>query len=334
MKYILELASLCLTSFFISLLLTKNLIFLLKQYGMIDFPDARRSHTTVTPRGGGLAFVIIFALLFPLFEYYSSKEINNSVEILQIFLPIAIVSFWDDIFHVQIPIRLIVHILCSVLAVMWLIHPTLILQSQLPIYLDLMIGAFALLAFLNIYNFLDGIDGLTASETIYLSITILTLCFLNYGIIPKAKIVIAICVITLGWAFGFLYFNWQPAKIFIGDVGSVSIGFLLGFCLLTVAATNTELFLACIIAPLYYIADGGLTILIRMLKGEKIWEPHLQHFFHKSVSKGRSHKQVVKGIMKCNFWLMIFSISSLYYPILSFIGAITVVMITLIRSVI
>ena len=146
--------------------------------------------------------------------------------------------------------------------------------------------------------------------------------------------VIIITTIILGWAIGFFYFNWQPAKIFLGDTGSISIGFLLGVCLLTVASASVKLFAACVIASLYYVADGGLTILRRLIKGEKIWEPHLQHFFHKSVRKGRSHKQVVKRIIKCNLLLMIFSVGSLYYPIISIIGALIVVVVTLIRSLV
>lgn len=317
-----------------SYLLTKLLINLLPKYGMVDAPSARRVHNKETPRGGGIAFVITFGMFLPLFEYCMFGQFERSYTILQIFLPISLVSFWDDISHVMIPIRLFIHVLCSFLAIMWLVHPSVVLSYGIPIYLDLTIAAFALLTFLNLYNFLDGIDGITVSETMHLSITIIILCFLSYDIIPNVDMVIIITTIILGWSIGFFYFNWQPAKIFLGDTGSISIGFLIGVCLLTVASASAKLFAACVIASLYYIADGGLTILVRIVKRERIWEPHLQHFFQKSVRKGHSHKKVVKRIIKCNLLLMILSIGSIYYPIISIIGALIVVLITLIRSVI
>ena len=259
---------------------------------------------------------------------------SASMDILQIFLPISLISFWDDVSHVSVPVRLFMHILCALLAVMWLVHPSTILHYEIPMSLDLAIGAFALLTFLNVYNFLDGIDGITVSESIHLSCTILLLCIFRYDIIPNVDIIIMIATIILGWSMGFIYFNWQPAQIFLGDVGSISIGFLLGVCLLIIASASAKLFAACVIAALYYVADGGMTILIRLVKGERIWEPHLQHFFQKAVRKGDSHKKVVKRIMKCNILLMLFAVNALYYPVLSIIAAILIVMVTLIRSVI
>ena len=334
MNYIINLSALWIAAIGSSWLLTRGLIDIMPKLGIMDTPSARRSHKAPTPRGGGIAFVIVFSTLLPLFEYYLIGTFEKSAAILQIFLPISLISFWDDISHMNVVLRLIIHILCSLLAVMWLIHPNTILHYEIPLSLDLAIGSFALLSFLNVYNFLDGIDGITMSESIHLSATILILSALNYDIIPNVDIIIFIATIIFGWSIGFVYYNWQPAKIFLGDVGSISLGFLIGICLLTIASASDKLFAACVIAALYYIADGGLTILIRLVKGERIWEPHLQHFFHKSVLKGYSHKRVVKRIIKCNLLLMIFAVNSLYYPIISIIGALLVVIVTLIRSVI
>ncbi len=334
MSYIINLSILGVVAVIASLILTRGLIDFMPKLGIMDIPSARRSHTAPTPRGGGLSFVVVFSTLLPLFEYYLAGTVERSAAILQIFLPISLISFWDDVSHMNVVLRLIVHILCSLLAVMWLIHPSTILHYEIPMSLDLAIGAFALLSFLNVYNFLDGIDGITVSESMHLSATILMLCALRYDIIPNVDIIIFIATIIFGWSIGFVYYNWQPARIFLGDVGSISIGFLIGICLLTLASASAKLFAACVIAALYYVADGGMTILIRLVKGERIWEPHLQHFFHKSVQKGRSHKRVVKRIIKCNMLLMLFAVNSLYYPIISIIGALLVVIITLIRSVI
>ena len=332
MIYYFSLLILCITSALLSTLLTKLLIILLPKYGMLDVPSARRAHKKPTPRGAGIAFIIIFSLLLPAFEYLMFGKLNQTYIILEIFLPLSLISLWDDVSHVLISIRLLVHVICSFLAIMWLVHPNALFRFEIPIYLDLVIAAFALLNSINLYNFLDGIDGITVSETIHLSLTIIILCFFRYDIIVNADIILSTSTIILGWAAGFIYFNWQPAKIFLGDSGSITIGFLIGLCLITMSSSSYELFIACLIAPLYYILDGGLTILIRLYKGEKIWEPHLQHFFQKSVRNGYSHKEVVKRIVKCNLLLMVLSINALYYPLISLMCAFLTVSVTLIRS--
>ena len=324
---------LILASFVLSVILVKGLIIILPKFNIVDQPGARRAHLKTTPRAGGLAFVITFLLLFPIFEYSILGSVYNSGNIIRIFAPIALVSFWDDVSDVHVLLRLLVHILCSLLAVMWLIHPYKILHSELSLSVDLIIGSFALLTFLNVYNFLDGIDGITASQTIHLSLTILILCFLKSDIIPNIWTIIVIASIILGWTCGFVLFNWQPAQIFIGDAGSISLGFLIGVCLLTIATGSERLFAACTIASLYYIADGGMTLLIRLVNGEKIWQPHLQHFFQKAVKKGESHKKVVIRIIKCNFILMLLAIGALFYPVICVILALLTVAITLIKSV-
>ncbi len=333
MSYTFLVLFLVLLSFILSIILVKIMVVIMPKFGIVDKPNSRRAHSKTTPRAGGLAFVIIVFFLLPIFEYYTKSEVYNSIKILQIFVPIALVSFWDDVLEVPILFRLLIHILCSLLAIMWIVHPYKILHNELPIIVDLLIGSFALLTFLNIYNFLDGIDGITVSESIHLSLTILIICFIKHDIIPNLWLIMTTASIILGWSAGFILFNWQPAKIFPGDVGSISIGFLLGICLLNIASSSEHLFLSCVIASLYYVADGGLTLLIRLVNGEKFWQPHLQHFFQKSVKNGRSHKQVVLGIIKCNFFLMLCAIGALFWPIISAILALCVVTITLVKSV-
>lgn len=334
MNYIVSFSLLILLSFFLSIMLVKGTIIIMSKFNIVDKPSHRRAHSKVTPRGGGLAFVITFCLLLPIFEYFYLGSLYNSTNIISIFAPIALVSFWDDVSEVPILFRLLIHILCSVLAVMWLIHPYRILHSELSLNIELIIGSFALLTFLNVYNFLDGIDGITVSESIHLSLTILILCFIKQDIIPNVWTVITVACIIFGWSCGFILFNWQPASIFIGDVGSISLGFIIGVCLLTVAAGSERLFAACVIAALYYIADGGLTLLIRLVNREKIWLPHLQHFFQKAVKKGLTHRMVVLRIINCNFVLMLLSIGSLFYPVICIIFALLVVTITLIKLVV
>lgn len=316
-------------SIFTSVFFTYFLIDYMIKLGALDHPGSRRSHEIPTPRGAGISFVIAASIIVPVYEYIIWGHLEFSKYLLPLFLPISLISFYEDVSSVSIFIRFIVYGICSFLAIDWLIHPNIVFPYEISLQLDLIIAGFALLAFINVYNFMDGIDGITASQSIHLSSTIIVLCYLNYDIIPNVDLIIAINLIVFSWSLGFMFFNWHPAKIFLGDVGSISIGFILGVCILTVATASAKLFLACVIASLYYIADGGLVVLIRFAKGEKIWEPHLQHFFQKALKKFRSHSLVVKQIIKCNFCLMILSIFALYYPIISAICAFFVVVITI-----
>ena len=320
-----------LASFAGSLLATWILMKRLEFWGLVDKPGARRIHTSTTPRGGGIGFVVIMVLGFTIFEYILTKNFQNSIKILPIFLLIATISFIDDLRAVSIGSRLLVHFIVAVTAIYLFLYPFPLFHHELPYYVDFILAVLGLVAFLNIYNFLDGIDGITAVQSIHLAVTIIALCMIKIDVILNANLIITIALITLAYSIAFIMFNWHPAKIFLGDVGSISIGFLLGLCLLMISASGERLFAACSIASLYYLADGGITILIRLTNKEKIWQPHLKHFFQKAVKRGMTHKQVVCRIAICNFFLMLLSINALYNPAISIILAILTVMITIIN---
>lgn len=316
--------------FIFSFIATAILTYILTKYfaaiGLVDVPSNRRSHDKVTPRGGGLAIVIVVMIALSSFEYITSGLLINSIKILPLLFIIAFVSFLDDLKPVPVLIRLIVHLICSAFAV-FLFSP---LNFTTPILTYIVFTALvvALSGFVNIYNFMDGIDGMSCVESIHLSSSILILCLLQFQVLVNPYFIVNISIIILGCSIGFLIFNWNPAKIFLGDVGSISLGFLLGLCLLLLAITNANLFIACFIASLYYVTDAVLTILIRLINKEKIWQPHLKHFFQKAVKKGKSYKKVVSIIAICNVFLMILSVFSLYFPIISLILALSVIILT------
>ncbi|WP_341755395.1 UDP-phosphate alpha-N-acetylglucosaminyltransferase [Candidatus Tisiphia endosymbiont of Ptychoptera albimana] len=320
-----------LLSFIATSFLTWLLISSLPSFGVVDIPDPRRVHSRITPRGGGLAIVIVVIIALIAYEYFSTKTLINSIKIVPLLLIISSISFLDDLISIPIFVRLIFHIICSTIAIFLFLFPVVLFHHELPLYIDFMLSIIGLIVFLNIYNFLDGIDGISGAESIHLSITILILCYLKSDIIVNINFIIVLNIIILACSIGFLIFNWHPAKIFLGDVGSISLGFLLGLCLLLISASSVHLFVASSIASLYYLADGGLTILIRLVNKEKIWQPHLKHFFQKAVRNGKSHKEVVSRIIICNILLMVLSIISLYFPLLSIIFAILVVMVTIIN---
>ena len=312
-------------------LLTKYFITFLTKVGAVDVPDDRRVHTRVTPRGGGIAIFLTFCILFMLCEYLVYGSLIYTICLIPALSIAAIISFIDDIKHVSILTRLIIHIISAATLLYWFLLPHSLFHDKLPLSMDYTLSVIALVGFLNIYNFLDGIDGITSAESIHISITLLLLSFLRGDIIIFSEVIALISLIILGVSIGFIRYNWYPAKIFLGDVGSITLGLLTGLSLTLVAASSKTLFVSACITALYYIADGGLTILIRLVNREKIWLPHLRHFFQQAIKKGMSHQEVTTKIILCNACLMFLAITALYYPTMSSICAVLIVTTTLVH---
>ena len=183
-----------------------------------------------------------------------------------------------------------------------------IFQSFIPEPIDLILAGLIWVWFINLFNFMDGIDGISGVEAaaIGIGITIIVMRTEDTGIDPRLAATVA------AGAIGFLYWNWHPAKVFLGDVGSVPLGFLLGWLLLNLANSGT--WEPAVILPLYYLADATITILRRALRGEKVWCAHREHFYQRAVQNGRSHAVVSSGVAACNLVLICLAIYSLDEP--------------------
>ena len=172
---------------------------------------------------------------------------------------------------------------------------------------------------------MDGIDGSAAAEAIHISFSIVVLSFLTS--IPYEVTIIALMMASA--CLGFIIYNWHPAKIFLGDVGSISIGFVCGWMLLAIAFHGQ--LAAAIILPLFYISDSGITIVRRLFAGKKIWEAHSEHFYQQAVRKGVPHDVITKKIIYCNSSLCMLAITSAFYPIPTVILAVIITAFTLYR---
>ncbi len=306
------------------MLLTRILVTVLPLYGLIDKPEERRQHKKITPRGGGIAVLIAFTIGFALIDYVWLKS-TYTLTLLAPLWMIGIISIYDDISHVNVAIRLLLQLLTAAYLVYSFLLPHKLFHGELSYGVDFIMAVLAFAGFMNIYNFMDGMDGMTASQSIHLSLTILILAFLRYDVILHVELVFTIAAVCLVCSVAFAIYNWHPAHIFLGDVGSITFGLLICLALMLIAASGERLFVATIIASLYYLADGGMTILIRALKGEKIWEPHLKHFFQQAIRKRMSHKKIIAEIVLCNYWLMMLAIGALFYPVVSLLMAILIV---------
>jgi len=148
--------------------------------------------------------------------------------------------------------------------------------------------------FVNLFNFMDGIDGIAGVEASSLGIGLVLVGAMAAW--PAVHFVLP--ALLAAATLGFLVWNWAPAKLFLGDVGSVPLGYLLGWLLL-VAAMNGE-WAPALILPLYYLADATITLLKRAARGAKVWRAHREHFYQRAVQGGASHSHVALQVLACN----------------------------------
>lgn len=278
---------------------------ILKKKQILDLPNERSNHKTPTPRGGGIA---IIGIIIPLWAYldYKITSIDFTLPLLAPALALAILSFLDDIRSQRVIIRFGLQIVAVATSLTYLYqqHDGLIFQGLLPLPLDALLAGIAWVWFINLYNFMDGIDSITGSESICISVGIILLAaFTPFSTAPAylAGILAASCL-------GFLWWNKHPAKIFMGDIGSIPLGFLLGYLLLQMAIEGY--WVAALIFPAYYLADSSFTITKRLFQGKKIWEAHSEHFYQKAVRSGLAHSHVVTLIIILNQFLILLGLTS------------------------
>jgi len=290
------------SGYYLSLIFTAVAIYYFQRYKILDVPNHRSNHFSATLTGGGVSIVLTLSLI-ALLSYLSSAD-NFFLYFIVAILLLAAVSFLDDLKDLPILVR----ILFQILSIGILLYGSL---GDLD-HKHLLLFGFAILVFLNLYNFMDGIDGSNSVEAIHISSGIALLSIFTEAV--PLEIVALACTIA-GSCFAFLKYNWHPARIFLGDTGSTSLGLILGWMLLILAIQG--LYASAVILPLYYIADSGVTILKRLYMRKKIWHPHSEHFYQIAIKNGLSHDQVVKKIIYCNMLLLLLSVTSLNNPLIS-----------------
>ena len=197
---------------------------------------------------------------------------------------------------------------------------------MVPVWVELPVTGFAWLWFVNLFNFMDGIDGITGVETISIGSGVIGLVMIgSVGIELQLPALAMVAAIT-----GFLVWNWQPSKIFIGDVASIPLGFLSGWMLLETAAASAGLsgWAAAVLLPGYYLVDATFTLVRRMLRRENIFEAHRQHFYQQATQRGFSHAGACLAILALNIFLIAMALFvAPAYPVLAvFVGGAAVIL--------
>ena len=273
---------------------------ILQRYALAR-PNARSSHVTPTPQGGGIAVVAAtlgLTIIVVLAQGWQSPIIAArpwSVFTATAFL--ALIGAIDDIRTIAIAPRLLLQSL-AVAAVIAAAPADLHVVPFLPWWIErallLLIGVW----FVNLVNFMDGIDWMTVAEVVPVSGGLVLIGLLGAIPAPGSILALALC----GAMLGFAPFNRPVARLFLGDVGSLPIGLLL-FWLLLLTAGNGH-FAAALILPLYYLADSTLTLLRRMLNGEPFWQAHRSHFYQRATDLGFTVPEVIARVFAVNLALV------------------------------
>ena len=296
---------------------------------ILDQPNQRSSHTQPTIKGAGLALVVSIIIMFFLIDLdlepinFPINRFMTSVLLVALVI-LALISWLDDLYGLPVLLRLFIHLI-AIASVLFANYEKLsALTTVVPgwAWFLFLLGLWSW--FTNIFNFMDGIDGLSGVESVSICLGIIIVAAVTGWNQLGQDYALALAGISLG----FLWWNWQPAKVFLGDVGSIPLGFLLGWLLLGLAFKGY--YLQAIILPLYYILDATLTITIRLFYSRNIWESHRDHFYQRAVQGGLSHSKVSLTVAVLNSFLIGFSVLALYFPVLGLLASVIVVVLTLI----
>jgi UDP-N-acetylmuramyl pentapeptide phosphotransferase/UDP-N-acetylglucosamine-1-phosphate transferase len=273
-------------------------------------PNARSSHRTPTPQGAGIAVIAAtmgaVGVALAIFSLGASPDLNLPKVVVAVLLMTCLGAI-DDIRPLPAGLRLMLQ--AAVIAgIVYTLPDQLRVVPQLPWWFErglLLIGG---VWFVNLVNFMDGIDWMTVAEVIPITATLTILGMA--GALPSYGTVLAL---ALGGAMlGFAYFNRPTAKVFLGDVGSLPIGLILGWLLLLVAGGGH--LAAAVVMPLYYLADATITLFRRLIRREPFWEGHRTHFYQRATDKGFSTTAVVARVFVVNVSLGILAVLSVVVP--------------------
>lgn len=289
---------------------------LLRHYALrtqlLDLPNERSSHTQPTPRGGGLALVVSFVFGLVCLWLWGGVAAEVLVAVGVGGVLIAAIGYLDDRHGLPARWRFLVHMLAASWALWWLggfpALPVFDVELRLG-WLGIPIGVVAIVWLLNLYNFMDGIDGIAATEAVTVAVGAALLLWLQ-GDAGAA----ALLVILAAAALGFLVWNWPPAKIFMGDVGSAFLGYVFAVLALGLSSGALNLWVWLILLGVF-VVDATYTLLRRLLRGERVYQAHRSHAYQRAARRWGSHKKVTVATAGINvFWLLPLAGVAAAYP--------------------
>jgi UDP-N-acetylmuramyl pentapeptide phosphotransferase/UDP-N-acetylglucosamine-1-phosphate transferase len=279
---------------FLSVLLILGLKPLLVRYALAR-PNARSSHRMPTPQGGGIAVVGASLVVAGTMLLGVGLPAGAFLIIAAAALGLALVGVVDDIRPLPPVPRLVLQMMA--VATVVLVSGIRVLPDWFPPGLEQAILIFGGVWFVNLVNFMDGLDWITVAEMVPVTAFIAFLWFTGHVPTPVAVVAATLC----GALIGFAPFNKPVARLFLGDVGSLPIGLLVGWMLLQLAGSGA--LVAALLLPLYHLMDATITLLRRLARGEKVWEAHRSHFYQQAADNGFTALSVSVHVFGLNILL-------------------------------
>ncbi len=288
---------------FVSFVMTAVLRRYALSRSIIDIPNARSSHSVPTPRGGGVAIVLAFLAVLPLVGWLDLVPWPSLVAAGGAGVVIAVLGFMDDHGHIAARWRLAGHFAAAAWALFWIngLAPLNIFGWALDLGLvGNVLAAVYIVWMLNLYNFMDGIDGIASVEAICACLGACLLYVL--GGHPQMIWLPLLLAAAVG---AFLVWNFPPAKIFMGDAGSGFLGITLAFFSLQAAWVKSDFFWAWLILLGVFVVDATCTLVRRLVRGDKVYEAHRSHAYQFASRKYGKHLPVTMAVAAINvFWLL------------------------------
>jgi UDP-N-acetylmuramyl pentapeptide phosphotransferase/UDP-N-acetylglucosamine-1-phosphate transferase len=269
----------------IALLLTRSFMRPNSRLHILDVPNERSLHSQPTPRTGGIAIVTAILVAGMIAAWYLSSTGERLGWLLASVALVAVTSFIDDRGHLAPGYRLIAHVAAAAL----LVRGGFVLEiGMLPQWVATLVTVLYIVWMLNLYNFMDGMDGFAGGMAVTGFGTIAL-----FATLARADLLAVLSLATAGAALGFLVFNFPPARIFMGDVGSSTLGLLAAAFSLWGAQDLVFPFWAAVLLFSPFIADATVTLARRVLRRENIWQAHRTHYYQRLVQLGWGHRKTV-----------------------------------------
>ena len=278
---------------------------------LLAHPNSRSSHRQSTPQGGGIAVVVAALVVAAIAAIVGLDRLSlNPVSLWPIFAANAfklVVGAADDLWTIEVAPRLLLQAV-AVGVMLASLPAELRVVPILPWWIERAVLLLACLWFVNLTNFMDGIDWMTVAEFVPITVGLALIGFL--GALPAEGIVVAMAL--CGGLIGFAPFNKPVARIFLGDVGSLPVGLLLSWLLVLVAGRGH--LIAALVLPLYYLADATMTLLRRLANREPFWLAHRTHFYQIATDRGFSVPEIVTHVFTVNLALVALAAASVLWP--------------------
>jgi UDP-N-acetylmuramyl pentapeptide phosphotransferase/UDP-N-acetylglucosamine-1-phosphate transferase len=282
---------------------------LLARYALAR-PNFRSSHKQPTPQGGGIAVLLAASTVSLAALYFFSAGAVVGLQLVPTFTAVMLmagVGVLADIHPQNVAVRLFLQTVAVSLIVFGLPSDFHIFPVS-PLPAERILIVLGGLWFVNLVNFMDGLDLMTVVEVVPITATLALIGF--FGMLPTSAIIVSLAL--CGATIGFAYFNRPVAKLFLGDVGSLPIGLVLCWLLILLAGKGAHA--AAILLPLYYLSDSTITLIRRAINGEPIWQAHRTHFYQRATDRGFSVSEVIARVFILNLCLCSLAIVTVLLP--------------------